>query len=143
MATRISLLSGRMALGILGITALLGGGLFRARVQAQEPAPTGKITPWAAMKIATEKVPGHALNATYEFDEGHWVYGVMVVTGGTKKEIKEVELDPTTGKVGDVEAVTPEGEAKEMTAELNKALGKTSNAKKESAEKDDEKDEKK
>lgn len=133
----------------LTLTAACGafalGACLWLSAHAQEggktPAPTGKITPWAAMKIATGKVPGsRALNANFEFDEGHWVYGVMVVTGGEKKELKEVEIDPTSGKVGDVESITPEGEAKETAAELNKALGKSGGAA-EKGEKD-EKDEK-
>ncbi|HLK58842.1 MAG TPA: PepSY domain-containing protein [Chthonomonadaceae bacterium] len=118
----------KRTLSVLGIglgLAALAGGLSLVAARAQEgkkaiPTPTGKITPWQAIKIATTKVPGQALNANFEFDEGHWVYGVMVVSG---KKIHEIEIDPNTGKVGDVEEVTPEGEGKEVTAELNAALG--------------------
>lgn len=112
------------ALGII-----LGGSAFVFATQtgagAQKDAnkPVGKITPWEAIKIATAKVPGHALNANFEYAEGHWVYGVMVVTNTTPKKIQEVEIDPITGKIGDMEEITPEGEAKEMAAELNTALG--------------------
>ncbi len=128
----------RIALA-LGMSALAGGGLTWAHAGGKAiPAPTGKITPWAAIKIATQKVPGRALQANYEFDEGKWIYGVMVVSGQT---IKEVEIDPMTGKVGDVENVTPEGEAKEMQAELTKAIGGKSAPAKATDEKD-EKDEK-
>jgi hypothetical protein len=98
----------------------LGSGLFlQARAQQSIPPPTGKITPWAAIKIAVAHTPGQALNANFEFDEGKWVYGVMIVT---RQGLKEVELDPNTGKVGDVESITPEGEAKETAQELRAAL---------------------
>lgn len=136
----------------LGAAALLGGGLFLMTAHAQDtaaapkalPKPVGKITPWAAMKIALGKVQGEAINANYEYDEGHWVYGVMVVT---PKGLQEVEIDPTSGKVGDVEAITPEGEAKETAQELNAALkrnGVTVSAPVEKGEADEkgEKDEK-
>ena len=102
----------------------LGGSLF-LHAHAQEGGkkmtpPAGKVTPWEAIKIATAKTPGHALNANFEFEDGHWIYGVMVVNG---KSIKEVEIDATTGKVGDTETVTPEGEGKEVTQELRAAIG--------------------
>ena len=60
------------------------------------------------------------MHADFEFDEGKWVYGVMIVNG---KIIKEVQIDPISGKIGDVETVTPEGEAAEVKAELTKAIG--------------------
>jgi hypothetical protein len=115
----------RAAVGSIGLAALLGGSLCLMTARAQQgakkiPAPMGKITPWKAIEIATGKVPGRALNANFEFDEGHWIYGVMIVSG---KTLKEVEIDPMTGKIGDVESITPEGEAKEVASELNAAIG--------------------
>jgi hypothetical protein len=109
----------------LGIGAILVGGSGLLAVHAQHqgsamPEPKCKVTPVEAIKIAKGKVSGRALNANFEFDEGKWVYGVMIVTG---KTIKEVEIDPMTGKVGDVETVTPEDEAKEIKDELTKAIG--------------------
>lgn len=134
----------RRTLGIvasgIGLTALLGGAALQKAGAAggkADPPPTGKITPWQAIKIATGKVPGKALNANFEFDEGKWVYGVMIVANG---KIQEVEIDPTSGKIGDVEAVTPEGEAKEIQGELTRALGGKSAA---ADKEEDEKDEKK
>ena len=107
----------------LGLAALVGGlSLVTAKAQDNKktPAPAGKITPWQAIKIATDRVPGKALNANFEFDEGHWIYGVVVMSGS---KLQEVEIDPMTGKIGDVEEITPEGEGKEVTQELNAALG--------------------
>ena len=77
-----------------------------------------KITPWAAMKTAAEKTGGMPFQALYEFDEGHWVYGVVIVKD---HKLMEVEIDPQTGKVGDTEAIDPAGEAKEVQQELTAA----------------------
>lgn len=83
------------------------------------PAPHVKVTPVQAMSIAERKTGGKAARATFEFDEGHWVYGVLVAKN---HKLMEVELDPMTGKIGDTEAVTPEGEAKETQQELSQLI---------------------
>jgi hypothetical protein len=75
------------------------------------------------MRVASKKVGGRALSATFEFEDGHWIYGVKVLTAGHPKQLKEVEINATTGAIGDVEAITPEGEAKETVSELRAALG--------------------
>ena len=112
------------ALGIIfGGSAFVFATQTGAIAQKDANKPVGKISPWEAIKIATAKVPGRALNANFEYAEGHWVYGVMVVTNTTPKKIQEIEIDPITGKIGDTEEITPDGEAKEMAAELNTALG--------------------
>ena len=82
--------------------------------------PTGRITPWAAIHIALQRVPGRALQATYEFDGARPDYDVVIVTG---KKLKEVELDAVSGKVTDSESVDPRGEASELQAELQHAIG--------------------
>jgi hypothetical protein len=84
-------------------------------------APKAKLNPIQAMRIAEKASHGKAFQATFEFDEGKWVYGVMVKKGA---QLFEVELDPVTGKVGDTEKVTPAGEAKEVQSELGKILAK-------------------
>ena len=80
-------------------------------------APVAKITPVAAMAAAEKKVGGKAAMAMFEFDEGHWVYGVIVAKSG---KLMEVDVDPVTGKAGATEAVTPDDEAKEFKAVLTK-----------------------
>jgi len=82
-------------------------------------SPQGKITPWEAMNIAVKRTGGHAINANFEFDDGHWVYGVMVVSKG---RLKEVEIDTMSGKIAEIEDATPAGEAKEIASDLNRAL---------------------
>src|SRR5690349_16360600 len=104
----------------VGVLALAGT-LFLG-VSVAKGAPQGSVTPWEAMKTAVGKAPGgRAISATYVSEEGHWIYDILVVKG---KALTEVEIDAVTGKVGDAEAVTPEGEGREMTLELNRALGK-------------------
>jgi hypothetical protein len=128
-----SVRSGVAALGFfaagVAATAALMGGISHAQ------AGQGKVTPWAVMKTAAAKVPGgRAISATYLFEGGHWMYDVIVVKGQT---LSEAEVDATTGKVGDVETVTPEEEGKEFAADLNKAIGKKSAAPAEKDEKDE------
>jgi len=106
----------RLLLGIsvviLGIGALAWEG----------PQSQGKITPWEAMKAATEKLGGgKAFEATYLVEDGKPIYDVIVIKD---KKLSEVEVDAITGKAGTVEQVTPAEEGKELTEQLNIALGK-------------------
>lgn len=106
----------RLLLGIsavaLGIGALAWAG----------PQSQGKIAPWDAMKAATEKLGGgKAFEATYLVENGKPLYDVIVIKG---KKLSEVEVDAITGKAGTVEQVTPTEEGKELTDQLNIALGK-------------------
>jgi len=83
--------------------------------------PAAKITPLQAMAAAKKKLGGGtAFQANFEFDEGRWVYGVMVVKG---HKISEVEVDPVSGKALDSESVDAVGEAKEVSETLKKIAG--------------------
>ena len=74
------------------------------------------------MAAAEAKVPGsHALQATYMMEAGKPLYDVIVLKG---KTLTEVEVDPATGKAGDTEAATPEGEGKELTDQLKAAVSR-------------------
>jgi len=84
------------------------------------PVLEGKIAPWEAITIAQSKISGLPIQANFEFDEGKWFYGVMIMSENT---IKEVDIDAVTGEVGDIEILTPQDEADEVKAELTKALG--------------------
>ncbi len=108
---------------LFGIVLISGTALGQEREDSNEgkhhsmTVPVAELTPVQAMKIAGTKAGGKAVMATFEFDEGHWVYGVLVVKN---HKLMEVELDPITGKVGDTESVDPAGEAKEFKHELEK-----------------------
>jgi hypothetical protein len=109
--------------------AILSFGLISVnRASAQEDderpataatAPSGKLGPWDAMKIAGARAHGRPVTATFEFEDGHWIYGVMVASHG---KLKEVEIDATTGQLGDIETATPEGEARELRGDLERAI---------------------
>ena len=81
-------------------------------------APKAKITPVQAIAVAKKALGGGtAFQANFEFDEGHWVYGVLLVKG---HKISEVEVDPMTGKSMGVETVTADDEMQEMKESLTK-----------------------
>jgi uncharacterized iron-regulated membrane protein len=98
----------------LAVAALLCGNVARVSAQADP-----KVTPLQAMKAATAKVPGRALNATFEKEDGKWMYTVWVVSG---KTLTEVQVDAVSGTVGEAEVFTPEKEAKDVKEELKEEL---------------------
>jgi len=113
-----------MAFGAAVLVGVLGSQAYGGRVGVQKKnafntKPVGKIAPWDAMSAATKSAGGKALSAIYEFDEGKWIYGVIVVKN---HKVLEVAVDPTTGAVLESEDTTPDAEAKEMKADLTKAL---------------------
>ena len=108
-----------LAAGAASVALVAGPCQAGARAGAPPPPPSGKVPPWDAMKTAAAKVHGRALNANFEYEDGHWQYGVMVLTG---KSIKEVEVNAMTGAAGDVENVDPAKEAREVQEELNAAI---------------------
>ena len=82
--------------------------------------PAASITPIQALKVATDKMKGGtAFQANFEFDEGKWVYGVLVVKG---HKITEVLVDPNSGKVLATEGVTPQDEVAEVRDELSQVI---------------------
>lgn len=95
------------------VTATIVGGGTEARA-------ANRIAPWEAMKIATAKVGGKAIQATYVQEDGKFIYDVVIVKG---QKLMEVGVNATTGKAGATETVTPEDEGKEFAADLHKALG--------------------
>ena len=133
----------RIGFSVIAAFALIGGAAFAGAKSKEktmkQPEPKCKINPVEAIKIAHTKVKGTVIQSNFEFDEGKWVYGVMIVEG---KTIKEVEIDPITGKIGDVETVTPEDEAKEMKDALTKAIGGTPEKMTPAGKEKDEEDEK-
>ena len=101
-----------------GLTlALLGAAYAGAKA-----APVAKITPAQAKAAAVKKIPGKALSAKYEFEDGHWQYAVLVKN--KKGEMYEVEVNSTTGRVSATEKTTPAEEAGEAAADKKAAQGK-------------------
>ncbi|MBS1723463.1 MAG: PepSY domain-containing protein [Armatimonadetes bacterium] len=120
-------LSLKMLIGTFAVIGVVSTGAIVATpvlAQSQETdvataEAKAKVTPVQAMKAAEGKVGGKAAMAIFEFDEGHWIYGVVVVKD---KKLMEVDVDPITGKAGDSEAVNPEDEGKEFQQELAKLI---------------------
>ena len=116
------------ALGVATAMLFAPGMMKKASAQDQADAgakkqmttPIANVTPVEAMKAASAKYGGKAVMAIFEFDEGNWVYGVVVVKD---HKLMEVDVDPKTGKAGDQEAVTPADEAKEFAEELTALQG--------------------
>ena len=118
---------------VVGIFAIIGmistGTMLSSKAYGQEKedgpkvktvkmtAPSAKISPVQAMKIATDKSGGKAGMAMFEFEDGHWIYGVVIAKKG---KLMEAEIDATTGKLGDVEDITASGEGMEFSSELTK-----------------------
>jgi uncharacterized membrane protein YkoI len=112
------------AIGVISTGTMIATPAF---AQDKEPqvksgpmtTPVAKISPVQAMRAAEAKVGGKATMVLFEFDEGHWIYGVVVVKN---QKLMEVDVDPVTGKAGDHEEVTPEDEAKEFQDALSKMM---------------------
>jgi len=114
------------AIGVASTGAMLSTLAFAQAQEKEEQeksgpmtAPAAKVTPVQAMKAAEAKVGGKAAMAMFEFDEGHWIYGVIVAKN---HKLMEVDVDPMTGKAGDTESVTPEDEGKEFQQALAKLI---------------------
>jgi hypothetical protein len=112
MKASFNILTGAFAL--VGVAATISSLATTALAHGQ--GKEAMISPVKAMSIAAAKTGGKAAMAIYEFDDGHWIYGVTVVKN---HKLLEVEMDPATGKIGETESVTPAGEAKEMQSELS------------------------
>lgn len=84
------------------------------------PAPVAKIGVVQAMSAATKKIGGGtAFSAMYEYEDGAWSYGVLVVKG---HKVDEVIVDASTGKVMDVESVSAADEAAEVRGDLERVI---------------------
>ena len=125
MNTRMKVLVGTFAaIGVVSTaTVLTQAASAQGGAQSgwQRPTkPSASITPIQALKVATENMKGGtAFQANFEFDEGKWVYGVLVVKG---HKITEVLVDPNSGKVLATEGVTPQDEVMEVRDELSKVI---------------------
>ena len=106
---------GFFSLCTLVATPALGRSQEKEEKHAHRKPPVANINPVTAMNIASSKVGGTAKMALFEFDDGQWIYGVVVVR---KHKLMEVEIDAATGNVLETENVNPSSEAKELQGEL-------------------------
>ncbi len=111
------------------IIPLAAGGLALALLGAAHAGakPTPRISPDQAKAAALKKIPGKALSAKYEFQDGHWQYAVMVQ--GKHGGLYEAEVSSTTGRVTATEKTTPAEEADEAAADKKAAMKKKAGGK--------------
>lgn len=118
MKNSLKILIGAFAvIGVMSTGAMLSTKVYAQETEGQMTAPSAEISPVQAMKSAEEKTGGKAGMAMFEFEDGHWIYGVVVAKRG---KLSEVEIDATSGKIGDVERITPAAEGREFGQELAK-----------------------
>ena len=79
--------------------------LADAKKPSPSPAPAVKKTLAQAKAIALVAVPGKIAQAELEKEHGVWIYSIEIHPTGDKnpKHIKEVILDPNSGKVLKIE----------------------------------------
>ena len=113
------------------ITIPVAGALALALLGAAHAG--AKITPAQAKAAAVKKIPGKALSAKYEFEDGHWQYAVLVKSkaGG----LYEAEVNSTTGRVTATEKTSVAEEASEAAADKKAAAKKTAAQKPSDSEK--------
>lgn len=83
-------------------------------VPANAASHKAKITPKQAKAVAVKAVPGTALSAKYEFEDGRWQYAVLVKNH--QGQLYEVEVSPA-GKVLDQEKTSAAEENSEAAAD--------------------------
>ena len=103
---------------VTGIALTLAG-----TVVAGAAFAAARITPAQAEAAAIKKIPGKALSAKYEFEDGHWQYAVVVAD--KTKQLYEVEVNSTTGKVTATEKTSAAEEASEAAADKKAAAKKS------------------
>lgn len=95
----------------------LGASLLPLMAQA---APKAKISPAQAASAATAKIPGKVLSTTYEFEDGHWQYAVLIKN--KSGQMYEAEVSSVTGKVTATEKTSAAAEASEAAADKKAAM---------------------
>ncbi|MCW3062322.1 MAG: Peptidase propeptide and domain [Capsulimonas sp.] len=95
---------------VIAVAAMAAAGHSAAHAAAPKP----KITPAQAEAAAVKKIPGKAVSAKYEFEDGRWQYAVLVKG---KTGMYEVEVSSSTGKVLDQEKTSAAEESKEAAAD--------------------------
>lgn len=102
----------------LAATALAAA-LFGAPA-ALSASPKPAVSAQRAEAAAVRRIPGHALSAKYEFEDGRWQYAVLVKTGAGA--LYEVEVSAKSGKVTATEKTSASEEAGEAAADRKAAL---------------------
>ncbi len=97
--------------------ALLVAVALPAALHAAPPA--AKVSPRQAEAAAVARIPGKALAAKYEFEDGRWQYAVTVQD--KKGQLYEAEVSASTGRVTATEKTSRAEEAQEAAADKKAA----------------------
>ncbi len=115
----MSMLTARRLQGaFLGATAVAAAMFATGATQAAPPK--ARISPRQAEAAAVRRIPGQALSAKYEFEDGRWQYAVTVKD--SKGQLYEAEVSATTGKVTATEKTSVAEEATEAAADKKAAM---------------------
>ncbi len=87
---------------------------------AQAASPKPHVSARQAEAAAVRRIPGQALSAKYEFEDGHWQYAVLVKNN--KGQLYEAEVSSTTGQVTATEKTSAAEETKEAAADRKAAM---------------------
>jgi len=96
------------------ISATLGIALAGAMILPAASFAASRITAAQAEAAAVSRIPGKALSAKYEFEDGHWQYAVLVQQS---RDLYEVEVNAKTGLVTATERTTQAEERSEAASE--------------------------
>ena len=106
-------------LAVAGLCAMAS--LLPSSTVFAAPVSAHRISAAQAEAAAVKKIPGKAVSAKYEFEDGHWQYAVLVKKGNA---LYEVEVNATNGKVLDTERTSMAEERSEAAADQRAAMRK-------------------
>jgi len=115
----MSLFTPRRTQGALFAAAALAAAVFSAPPTFAVP-PKARISARQAEAAAVRRIPGKALSAKYEFEDGHWQYAVLVKS--SKGQLYEAEVSAQTGQVTATEKTSAAEEASEAAADRKAAM---------------------
>ena len=107
----IVILAGLVSLAILAEAGRADGSRRAERIA--EALKNVKITLDDAVKAATAQVQGTAIKAELEVEPDEVAFEVVILVAGDKPKLVEVEVDPVSGKILEVEDEDEEDEAHE------------------------------
>ncbi len=113
------LLTPRPTQGAFFAAATVAAIVFSA-LPANAAPPKARVSAQQAEAAAVRRIPGHALSAKYEFEDGHWQYAVLVKD--SKGQLYEAEVSAATGKVTATEKTSAAEEASEAAADKKAAM---------------------
>jgi len=104
----------KSTIGISYLGAVAVFVIATAGIAVAAKPPAAKVSSKQAEAAALKRIKGHVVSSSYEFEDGHWQYAVVI---SKKSKLYEVEVSANTGKVTDIETTSPGEEAAESAAD--------------------------